>query len=93
MLDLKYIISNKNEVIKKLSTRNFNIAIIEEIFEDAQKRNELIHNLETLQAKRNKLVNKLELIKETSKIARNYYNKLLKLKNKSKKLMKKPTHW
>ncbi|TPR53864.1 serine--tRNA ligase [Metamycoplasma neophronis] len=55
MLDLKYILNNKNEVISKLSTRNFDLQIINEILENGDKRNELIHQLELLQAKRNKL--------------------------------------
>ncbi|QJG66429.1 serine--tRNA ligase [Mycoplasma phocoeninasale] len=55
MLDLKFILSNKSEIIKKLSTRNFDLSVIEEIIELGNKRNEFIHDLETLQAKRNEL--------------------------------------
>ncbi|TPE57706.1 serine--tRNA ligase [[Mycoplasma] falconis] len=55
MLDLKYIINNKNEVVKKLSSRNFDLSIINEIIELGETRNKLIHKLEQLQAQRNKL--------------------------------------
>ncbi len=55
MLDLKYLLNNKNEVVKKLSSRNFDLQIINEILDNGDKRNVLIHELELLQAKRNKL--------------------------------------
>lgn len=86
MLDLKYIISNKNEVIKKLSTRNFNIAIIEEIFEDAQKRNELIHNLETLQAKRNKLSEQIGINKRNKQDCSELLQQVAEVKEQIEKI-------
>ena len=55
MLDLKYIINNKLEVIKKLSTRNYDIDNIEKIVTLVEKRNKLIAKLEKLQAERNTL--------------------------------------
>ncbi|WP_412031684.1 serine--tRNA ligase [Metamycoplasma buccale] len=55
MLDLRYILNNKKEVIKKLSTRNFDLTKIDEIVKYGEQRGKLIHKLETLQAKRNEL--------------------------------------
>ncbi|WP_330463379.1 serine--tRNA ligase [Metamycoplasma gateae] len=55
MIDLKYLLRNKEDVIKKLKTRNFDHSILDKIYELGDKRNTLIHQLEVLQAQRNKL--------------------------------------
>ncbi|AWX42527.1 seryl-tRNA synthetase [Metamycoplasma cloacale] len=55
MLDLKYILNNKAEVIKKLSTRNYDVTKIDSIVKLGEKRGKLIHQLEQLQAQRNSL--------------------------------------
>ncbi|ENY53799.1 Seryl-tRNA synthetase [Metamycoplasma alkalescens 14918] len=55
MIDLKYLLRNKEEVTKKLATRNFDHSLLEAIYSLGEKRNKLIHNLEILQAKRNSL--------------------------------------
>ena len=63
MLDLKYIINNKLEVIKKLSTRNYDIDNIEKIVTLVEKRNKLIAKLEKLQAERNTLSDEIGIKK------------------------------
>ncbi|PZV99868.1 serine--tRNA ligase [Metamycoplasma auris] len=55
MIDLKYLLKNREEITKKLLTRNFDHSILDELFTLGNKRNELIHSLEILQAKRNNL--------------------------------------
>lgn len=55
MLDLKYILNNKNYIIKKLSTRNYDVSNIEKIASLIEKRNQLISKLEKLLAKKNEL--------------------------------------
>ncbi|MDC8920578.1 serine--tRNA ligase [Metamycoplasma hyosynoviae] len=63
MLDLKFIINNKSEVIKKLSTRNYDINNIDKIVKLINKRNDLISKIETLQSKRNSLSQEIGAMK------------------------------
>ncbi|ENY69237.1 Seryl-tRNA synthetase [Metamycoplasma auris 15026] len=67
MIDLKYLLKNKDEITKKLLTRNFDHSILDKVFALGQKRNELIHTLEKLQAKRNALSEEIG-IKKRNKI-------------------------
>ncbi|MCV3753606.1 serine--tRNA ligase [Mycoplasma enhydrae] len=55
MIDLKYLLKNKEEISKKLASRNFDYSVLEKIYDLGEKRNKLIHNLEVLQAKRNEI--------------------------------------
>ncbi|BAP39441.1 serine--tRNA ligase [Metamycoplasma canadense] len=63
MIDLKYLLKNKEEVLKKLATRNFNFSILKKIYDLGSKRNNLIHQLELLQAKRNDLSEQIGIYK------------------------------
>ncbi|ACF07571.1 seryl-tRNA synthetase [Metamycoplasma arthritidis] len=66
MLDLKFILNNKNEVIKKLSTRNYDLANITKINNLGEMRSKLIFELEKLQAKRNKLSDEIGIKKRNN---------------------------
>ncbi len=67
MLDLKYILNNKNYIIKKLSTRNYDISNIEKIVKLIEKRNQLIFKLEKLLAKKNELSQEIGIQKRNKK--------------------------
>ncbi|AZZ65696.1 serine--tRNA ligase [Metamycoplasma phocicerebrale] len=88
MLDLKYILKNKQEVIKKLSSRNFDHSALTRIYELGDKRNELIHNLEILQAKRNKLSEEIGIKKRNKKDVNNEMEEVNTIKSKIDKLEK-----
>lgn len=82
MLELKYIINNKNEVIKKLSTRNYDIQNIDKIIKLAEKRNKLIVKLEQLQAQRNTLSAEIGQLKRDKKDASKLVDKVNEIKEK-----------
>ncbi|MGX9339154.1 serine--tRNA ligase [Mycoplasma sp. 1890] len=81
MIDLKYLLKNKEEVIKKLANRNFDHLALDKIYELGDKRNSLIHNLEGLQAKRNKLSEEIGIKKRNNQD----YNLLMLEVNEAKK--------
>ncbi|WP_373437966.1 serine--tRNA ligase [Metamycoplasma equirhinis] len=76
MLDLKHILNNKNEVRKKLATRNFNIAILDEMFSIGEQKNANIHELEKLQAKRNSLSQEIGIRKRNKQNANDLLDKV-----------------
>ena len=80
MLDLKYIINNKLEVIKKLSTRNYDIDNIEKIVTLVEKRNKLIAKLEKLQAERNTLSDEIGIKKRNKQDTSKLMEKVSKIK-------------
>ena len=80
MLDLKYILNNKNYIIKKLSTRNYDISNIEKIVKLIEKRNQLIFKLEKLLAKKNELSQEIGIQKRNKKNPEKLINEVNLLK-------------
>ena len=80
MLDLKYILNNKNYIIKKLSTRNYDISNIEKIVKLIEKRNQLIFKLEKLLAKKNDLSQEIGIQKRNKKNTEKLINEVNLLK-------------
>ena len=80
MLDLKYILNNKNYIIKKLSTRNYDISNIEKIVKLIGKRNQLIFKLEKLLAKKNELSQEIGIQKRNKKNPEKLINEVNLLK-------------
>ncbi|WP_436358662.1 serine--tRNA ligase [Mycoplasma sp. 480] len=59
MLNIKFILNNKEEVINKLKTRNFDISLVEEIFKLGEKRSEVMSKLQFLESQRNEKSSKI----------------------------------
>lgn len=86
MLDLKYILNNKNYIIKKLSTRNYDISNIEKIVKLIEKRNQLIFKLEKLLAKKNELSQEIGVQKRNKKNPEKLINEVNLLKEEIDKI-------
>ncbi|MBN3534797.1 serine--tRNA ligase [Mycoplasma procyoni] len=55
MLNIKFILNNKEEVIAKLKTRGFDVSIVERVFELGEQRGSLMTEQQKLEASRNSL--------------------------------------
>ena len=86
MLDLKYILNNKSYIIKKLSTRNYDISNIEKIVKLIEKRNQLIFKLEKLLAKKNELSQEIGIQKRNKKNPEKLINEVNLLKEEIDKI-------
>ena len=86
MLDLKYILNNKNYIIKKLSTRNYDVSNIEKIVKLIEKRNQLIFKLEKLLAKKNELSQEIGVQKRNKKNPEKLINEVNLLKEEIDKI-------
>lgn len=86
MLDLKYILNNKNYIIKKLSTRNYDISNIEKIVKLIEKRNQLIFKLEKLLAKKNELSQEIGIQKRNKQNPEKLINEVNLLKEEIDKI-------
>ena len=86
MLDLKYILNNKNYIIKKLSTRNYDISNIEKIVNLIEKRNQLIFKLEKLLAKKNELSQEIGIQKRNKQNPEKLINEVNLLKEEIDKI-------
>ena len=86
MLDLKYILNNKNYIIKKLSTRNYDISNIEKIVKLIEKRNQLIFKLEKLLAKKNELSQEIGMQKRNKQNPEKLINEVNLLKEEIDKI-------
>ena len=86
MLDLKYILNNKNYIIKKLSTRNYDISNIKKIVKLIEKRNQLIFKLEKLLAKKNELSQEIGIQKRNKKNPEKLINEVNLLKEEIDKI-------
>ncbi|UWD34271.1 serine--tRNA ligase [Mesomycoplasma molare] len=53
MLNIKYLLNNKEEIIKKLETRNFDISVLNTIFDLGEKRSKIMTELQQLESQRN----------------------------------------
>ena len=67
MLDLKYVVENIDNVIKRLNTRNDDYSFLYELVELDKKRKTLIIDVEILKAKRNEVSKNVGLYKRENK--------------------------
>ena len=86
MLDLKNIINNKEIVIQKLKNRNFDISIIEKIFDLSKKRSKLMINIQNLKSQKNLISKKIGIKKQNHEFIEEDLNKVAKLKAKIEKI-------
>ena len=69
MLNLKYIVSNTNEVKEKLNTRGFDSSVIDEVVTLAKKRSEVLTKIQSLEAERNSISKQIGALKSQGKDA------------------------
>jgi len=86
MLDLKYVVENIDEVIKKLNTRNSDFTYLKELVELADERSKLIHDVESKKAFRNEASKKIGEFKREKKDVTEILNEVSSLGDEIKEL-------
>ena len=86
MLELKSIINDKEKVIQKLKTRNFDVSKIEKIFILSQKRSKLMTNLQNLKSQKNLISKNIGLKKQKKQFIENDLNKIKKIEKEIEKI-------
>ena len=85
MLDLKKIINNSEKIKKKLSTRNFDIKLIDEIIELSKMRSKTMTKLQSLEAERNLKSKEIGIQKSKGQEISNQVQKVQEIKNQIEK--------
>ncbi|HHT55545.1 MAG TPA: serine--tRNA ligase, partial [Acholeplasma sp.] len=86
MLDLKYVVENIDEVIKKLNTRNSDFTYLKELVELADERSKLIHDVESKKAFRNEVSKKIGEYKREKKDVTEILNEVASLGDEIKEI-------
>ncbi|MDW2913596.1 serine--tRNA ligase [Mesomycoplasma ovipneumoniae] len=81
-MDIRLILNNKSFVEKKLSDRGFDISIIADLYEKAQKRNSLRQEIDELLAQKNKTSKQIGLYVRENKDAEDLKNQVSQIKDK-----------
>ncbi|WP_341515445.1 serine--tRNA ligase [Mesomycoplasma ovipneumoniae] len=81
-MDIRLILNNKSFVEKKLSDRGFDISIIVDLYEKAQKRNSLRQEIDELLAQKNKTSKQIGLFVRENKDAEDLKNQVSQIKDK-----------
>ncbi|MHA0297905.1 serine--tRNA ligase [Mesomycoplasma ovipneumoniae] len=81
-MDIRLILNNKSFVEKKLSDRGFDISIIADLCEKAQKRNFLRQEIDELLAQKNKTSKQIGLFVRENKDAEDLKNQVSQIKDK-----------
>lgn len=81
-MDIRLILNNKSFVEKKLSDRGFDISIIADLYEKAQKRNSLRQEIDELLAQKNKTSKQIGLFVRENKDAEDLKNQVSQIKDK-----------
>ncbi|VEU71953.1 seryl-tRNA synthetase [Mesomycoplasma ovipneumoniae] len=81
-MDIRLILNNKSFVEKKLSDRGFDISIIADLYEKAQKRNFLRQEIDELLAQKNKTSKQIGLFVRENKDAEDLKNQVSQIKDK-----------
>ncbi|MDW2925155.1 serine--tRNA ligase [Mesomycoplasma ovipneumoniae] len=81
-MDIRLILNNKSFVEKKLSDRGFDISIIADLYEKAQKRNFLRQEIDELLAQKNKTSKQIGLFVRENKDSENLKNQVSQIKDK-----------
>ncbi|MDW2929027.1 serine--tRNA ligase [Mesomycoplasma ovipneumoniae] len=85
-MDIRLILNNKSFVEKKLSDRGFDISIIADLYEKAQKRNFLRQEIDELLAQKNKTSKQIGLYVRENKDAEDLKNQVSQIKDKLENL-------
>ncbi|WP_341420445.1 serine--tRNA ligase [Mesomycoplasma ovipneumoniae] len=81
-MDIRLILNNKSFVEKKLSDRGFDISIIADLYEKAQKRNFLRQEIDELLAQKNKTSKQIGLFVRENKDSEDLKNQVSQIKDK-----------
>ncbi|WP_337904616.1 serine--tRNA ligase [Mesomycoplasma ovipneumoniae] len=81
-MDIRLILNNKSFVEKKLSDRGFDISIIVDLYEKAQKRNTLRQEIDELLAQKNKTSKQIGLFVRENKDSEDLKNQVSQIKDK-----------
>ncbi|MHA0297355.1 serine--tRNA ligase [Mesomycoplasma ovipneumoniae] len=81
-MDIRLILNNKSFVEKKLSDRGFDISIIVDLYQKAQKRNSLRQEIDELLAQKNKTSKQIGLYVRENKDAEDLKNQVNQIKDK-----------
>ncbi|MEG7280195.1 serine--tRNA ligase [Mesomycoplasma ovipneumoniae str. Black Butte] len=81
-MDIRLILNNKSFVEKKLSDRGFDISIIADLYEKAQKRNFLRQEIDELLAEKNKASKQIGLFVRENKDSEDLKNQVSQIKDK-----------
>ncbi|WNM14027.1 serine--tRNA ligase [Mesomycoplasma ovipneumoniae] len=81
-MDIRLILNNKSFVEKKLSDRGFDISIIADLYEKAQKRNFLRQEIDELLAQKNKTSKQIGLYVRENKDSEDLKNQVSQIKDK-----------
>ncbi|MDW2925667.1 serine--tRNA ligase [Mesomycoplasma ovipneumoniae] len=81
-MDIRLILNNKSFVEKKLSDRGFDISIIADLYQKAQKRNSLRQEIDELLAQKNKTSKQIGLYVRENKDAEDLKNQVSQIKDK-----------
>ncbi|MHA0312152.1 serine--tRNA ligase [Mesomycoplasma ovipneumoniae] len=81
-MDIRLILNNKSFVEKKLSDRGFDISIIADLYQKAQKRNSLRQEIDELLAQKNKTSKQIGLYVRENKDAEDLKNQVNQIKDK-----------
>ncbi|MHA0314802.1 serine--tRNA ligase [Mesomycoplasma ovipneumoniae] len=81
-MDIRLILNNKSFVEKKLSDRGFDISIIADLYQKAQKRNSLRQEIDELLAQKNKISKQIGLYVRENKDAEDLKNQVNQIKDK-----------
>ncbi|MDO6825948.1 serine--tRNA ligase [Mesomycoplasma ovipneumoniae] len=81
-MDIRLILNNKSFVEKKLSDRGFDIFIIADLYEKAQKRNTLRQEIDELLAQKNKTSKQIGLFVRENKDSEDLKNQVSQIKDK-----------
>ncbi|WP_334330869.1 serine--tRNA ligase [Candidatus Phytoplasma prunorum] len=81
MLNLKFIIENMEEVIKKLNTRKSDFSYLNKLFILNIKKKKLIVNIETLRYQQNKISKEISILKQNKKNTNDIFERSIFLKN------------
>ncbi|MHA0305764.1 serine--tRNA ligase [Mesomycoplasma ovipneumoniae] len=81
-MDIRLILNNKSFVEKKLSDRGFDISIIADLYQKAQKRNFLRQEIDELLAQKNKTSKQIGLYVRENKDAEDLKNQVSQIKDK-----------
>ncbi|WP_033161405.1 serine--tRNA ligase [[Mycoplasma] collis] len=81
MLNSKYILENKEIVINKLKSRNFDIKIVEKFFNLTKEKNLIMTQIQNLEAKKNKISSEIGIYAREKKDISKLKNEVFEIKN------------
>lgn len=92
MLDLKEIVNNSNSIKEKLTSRGFDISVIDDILNLSKERTQVMTEMQNLEADRNKLSKEIGIAKSQGKDASEIMQKVSNIKEQIDLIKEKETN-